>query len=75
MLTRFSECVERASVDEAYIDLTQEVEKRLASYDDNSAPICHTMLPNTYIEGWEGPTDSTQDGATVQGNHHSQPRW
>ena len=29
VLSKFSNCVERASVDEAYIDLTEEVEARL----------------------------------------------
>ncbi|WAR14665.1 POLH-like protein [Mya arenaria] len=33
VLSRFSDCVERASVDEAYIDLTDEVNKRMVNLD------------------------------------------
>jgi DNA polymerase eta len=49
VLSRFSNCVERASVDEAYIDLTEEVEKRLSSLSQDR--VCLDKLPNTHVVG------------------------
>lgn len=50
MLSRFSSCVERASVDEAYIDLTEEVEKRLSSLSQDT--VTTDKLPNTHVVGY-----------------------
>ena len=50
VLSQFSDCVERASVDEAYIDLSQEVDKRLAEHSQVTA----SQLPNTFVVGWDG---------------------
>lgn len=36
VLSEFSDCVERASIDEAYIDLTMAVEERLKSFSEES---------------------------------------
>lgn len=47
VLSRFSDCVERASVDEAYIDLTVEVETRLAALD--GVKVTEASLPNTHV--------------------------
>ncbi|XP_060077107.1 DNA polymerase eta-like [Ylistrum balloti] len=47
VLSTFSQCVERASVDEAYIDLTEEVDRLLQHTDMINA----TDLPNTYVVG------------------------
>ena len=45
VLSRFSNCVERASIDEAYIDLTEEVKRRL---DIKPEP---DQLQNTFVVG------------------------
>ncbi|XP_042895248.1 DNA polymerase eta [Parasteatoda tepidariorum] len=49
VLCEFSECVERASIDEAYIDLTSVINSRMQN------PVCVTVeqLPNTFVVGWE----------------------
>ncbi|ELT99496.1 hypothetical protein CAPTEDRAFT_172544 [Capitella teleta] len=52
VLTGFSKCVERASIDEAYVDLTDEVHKRLAGMEENQE-ISPDWLPNTYVLGCE----------------------
>jgi len=49
VLSRFSDCVERASVDEAYIDLTAEVESRLSARQ--SVPVTQGELLNTHVVG------------------------
>lgn len=41
--------IERASIDEAYIDLTSAVQERLQKFQDQ--PISADLLPSTYIEG------------------------
>ena len=51
VLSQFSGCVERASVDEAYIDLTEEVQKRMATL--NSQKVSSDQLPNTFVVGYE----------------------
>ena len=51
MISRFSSCVERASVDEAYLDVTDEVTRRLKVLGD--AQIIPDQLANTYVEGYE----------------------
>ncbi|XP_045176250.2 DNA polymerase eta-like isoform X2 [Mercenaria mercenaria] len=55
VLSRFSNCVERASVDEAYIDLTEEVEKRLSSLSQDRVTI--DKLPNTHVVGFNKDKD------------------
>lgn len=59
VLSTFSQCVERASVDEAYIDLTDEVDRLIQPTDKVKA----TDLPNTYIVGYDGEGES---GSGVQ---------
>ncbi|CAH1791744.1 unnamed protein product [Owenia fusiformis] len=51
VLCRFSDCVERASVDEAYIDLTEEVQKRLNTAGNDSVTL--DKLPCTHVTGFE----------------------
>ncbi|XP_077018001.1 DNA polymerase eta isoform X2 [Tamandua tetradactyla] len=47
--------IERASIDEAYVDLTSAVRERLQKLEGQ--PISADLLPSTYIEGWpQGPT-------------------
>lgn len=57
VLSKFSDCVERASIDEAYIDLTEEVQKRMDTLgSDNISP---EQLPNTFIVGWGDNKDGS----------------
>lgn len=60
MLSKFSQCVERASIDEAYIDLTEEVERRLRTMDKVEAD----NLRNTFIVGYDKPSE----GVDKEGN-------
>ncbi|CAG0897784.1 unnamed protein product [Darwinula stevensoni] len=55
VLAEFSGCVERASVDEAYIDLTEEVEKRLKQ----EKLVTAGELSTTFVVGWESEEDET----------------
>lgn len=57
VICEFSECVQRASVDEAYIDLTEAVEKRLAS----KAKITAAQLENSFIVGYSS-ADNNNEG-------------
>ena len=50
VMSQFSACVERASVDEAYVDITKEAEERLKSAVSRSVTI--DQVPNTFVEGW-----------------------
>ncbi|XP_014662519.1 PREDICTED: DNA polymerase eta-like isoform X2 [Priapulus caudatus] len=50
VLCRFSNCVERASIDEAYIDLTETVHERTQAGTDR---IKQDMLSNTHVIGFE----------------------
>nr|AAX35543.1 DNA polymerase eta [Xenopus laevis] len=49
VMSRFA-VVERASIDEAYIDLTDSVQKRLREM--GVAPISGELLKNTYVQGF-----------------------
>ncbi|XP_052819667.1 DNA polymerase eta-like isoform X1 [Mya arenaria] len=55
VLSRFSDCVERASVDEAYIDLTDEVNKRMVNLGQR--PVSLGDLPNTHVVGHDKDKD------------------
>ncbi|XP_071792528.1 DNA polymerase eta-like [Asterias amurensis] len=52
VLTTFSKCVERASIDEAYVDLTDVVHNRLEALGRETVSV--DMLPNTHVAGWDG---------------------
>lgn len=54
--------IERASIDEAYVDLTSAVQERLQKLQGQ--PISADLLPTTYIEGL--PQDPTTAEGTVQ---------
>ncbi|XP_039710373.1 DNA polymerase eta isoform X2 [Pteropus medius] len=61
ILSRFA-VIERASIDEAYVDLTSTVQERLQKLQGQ--PISADLLPTTYIEGLpQGPTTAEE---TVQ---------
>lgn len=62
---QFSKKVERASIDEAYIDLTEKVDVRLSQMGQNSI---HTeMLPFTHVAGWgDGRLEEdSKEGASI----------
>lgn len=48
IMSRFA-VIERASIDEAYVDLTSAVQERLRKLQGH--PISADLLPTTYIEG------------------------
>lgn len=54
--------IERASIDEAYVDLTSAVQERLQKLQGR--PISADLLPTTYIEGL--PQGSTTAEGTIQ---------
>ena len=59
VLCQFGSCVERSSVDEAYVDLTELVDRRLAQMSDSMAA---GLLPNTFVVGWEGEDKEDKEG-------------
>lgn len=61
VMSRFA-VIERASIDEAYVDLTSAVRERLQK--QQGQPISADLLSTTYIEGL--PQGSTTAEGTVQ---------
>ncbi|XP_072032430.1 DNA polymerase eta-like [Amphiura filiformis] len=61
VLTQFSKRVERASIDEAYIDLTEEVKERLQKMKADGVKVTLDKLPYTFVVGWEGEEKSGDD--------------
>lgn len=59
VLMQFSKKVERASIDEAFIDLTDEVEARLSQMGEH--PISLEMLPCTHVAGWQDEKSAQDD--------------
>ncbi|XP_071834937.1 DNA polymerase eta-like isoform X2 [Apostichopus japonicus] len=59
VLMQFSKKVERASIDEAFIDLTDEVEARLSQMGEH--PISLEMLPYTHVAGWQDEKSAQDD--------------
>ena len=57
VLSRFSPCVERASIDEAYIDLTEIINNRLEDYTNLTAK----KLENSFVIGWKKEPDGEQE--------------
>lgn len=49
MFSEFSECVQRASIDEAYLDLTKAVDDWIKSQKNDLKP---SDLPNTFVLGY-----------------------
>ncbi|XP_059172551.1 DNA polymerase eta-like [Physella acuta] len=52
IFSKFCSCVERASVDEAYLDLTMEVTQRMTGMAES--PVKDVQLPNTFVEAYDG---------------------
>ena len=67
VLCEWSDCVERASVDEAYIDLTTMVEERLGPVWDPqtiSSSLHIHSLTNNFVVGFESSEDWLKDLGT-----------
>ncbi|XP_054289147.1 DNA polymerase eta-like [Macrosteles quadrilineatus] len=62
VICEFSEVVQRASVDEAYIDLTEVVAQRLAKH----TKVTSAQLENTFVVGYS-PDSSNDEGARSVG--------
>ncbi|CAL1527561.1 unnamed protein product [Lymnaea stagnalis] len=58
IFSKFCTCVERASIDEAYLDVTAEVTQRLKVMEDSE--VNEMQIPNTFVEGYEGPEGRSQ---------------
>ncbi|KAK2113761.1 hypothetical protein P7K49_008027 [Saguinus oedipus] len=68
IMSRFA-VIERASIDEAYVDLTSAVQERLQKLQGQ--PISADLLPSTYIEGLpQGPTTAEE---TIQKDLKERP--
>ena len=67
VLSGFSRCVERASIDEAYIDLTEEVDKRIGALEVEE--ISTELLSNTHVIGFE-PKEEVEQGKRSKGLMH-----
>ncbi|KAL0893554.1 hypothetical protein ABMA27_013744 [Loxostege sticticalis] len=51
VLQKFTPLLERASIDEAYLDITEPVQERLKTFNVNS--VTTDLLPNTYALGYD----------------------
>ncbi|GFN97064.1 DNA polymerase eta-like [Plakobranchus ocellatus] len=58
VFSKFCSCVERASVDEAFLDITTEVSQRLKAMAGSCTVV--EQIPNTFVEGFEGPEGKTE---------------
>ncbi|XP_075060595.1 DNA polymerase eta [Mixophyes fleayi] len=61
VMSRFA-VVERASIDEAYIDLTDSVQKRLREMA--ARPVSETLLKTTYVQGYPHLHPSAEQNST-----------
>ncbi|XP_071491859.1 DNA polymerase eta-like [Diadema antillarum] len=61
VLCKYSKSVERASVDEAYVDVTEEVQERLSCMGEGRG-IEASSLPQTFIKGY----DTAEDGVDIE---------
>ncbi|GFR09512.1 DNA polymerase eta [Trichonephila clavata] len=59
VLCKFCDCVERASIDEAYLDLTEVINARM----QNDIRVSADQIPNTFVIGWE---DKENNKAAVE---------
>ena len=73
VLCRFNACVERASIDEAFVDLTEEVNSRIKA----GFVLTADKLPNTRIAGFEDGIESSDEavaGGMLQNNAKTKSR-
>ncbi len=53
ILAEFTSIIERASIDEAYLDVTELVSKRIEAADLESSTITAESVPNTHVPGFK----------------------
>ncbi|KAG8225399.1 hypothetical protein J437_LFUL004599, partial [Ladona fulva] len=61
VMCKFCKCIQRASVDEAYLDLTDEVNKRLAEEKNPGDILTSISLPNTFVVGYAEDGNNDED--------------
>ncbi|XP_014791234.2 DNA polymerase eta [Octopus bimaculoides] len=61
---QFCQCVERASIDEAYLDLTKIVDERMKTVDVTCITSFADQLTNTHVIGWESTEDNKSSNKT-----------
>ncbi|RVE54972.1 hypothetical protein evm_000339 [Chilo suppressalis] len=59
VLQKFTPLLERASIDEAYLDITDTVQERLKSLNINTVDV--NMVPNTFALGYENINEFIMD--------------
>ncbi|KAM3961755.1 LOW QUALITY PROTEIN: DNA polymerase eta [Aphomia sociella] len=59
VLQRFTPLLERASIDEAYMDITESVEEKIKTLNINT--VSSNMLPNTYALGYDDVSEFISD--------------
>jgi len=52
VLSRYCDCVERASIDEAFLDVTSVVMERIRQHPEVNPLITSSMIPGTHIAGY-----------------------
>ncbi|XP_076463928.1 DNA polymerase eta-like [Babylonia areolata] len=80
VMSQFSSCVERASIDEAYLDLTKETEARLRLANSLSGKMVTVdELPNTFVGGWCSETKECDKEKVKEAEdgrmHKSTAKW
>lgn len=78
-LSHFSDCLERASIDEAFIDVTSMVEQRMKKIPFSA--LKPEMLNRTHIVGWDQSerscvdsaedTEEQDDGVVIEGTYEA----
>lgn len=61
VLSEFSDCVERASIDEAYLDMTSIISAKMS----NMPPITADQIPNTFVVGFESDVLETRKSICI----------
>ena len=68
VLCRFSECVERASIDEAYLDFTKVISDKYPNLDDFMTfkeSIQASRFPSTWVEGFSSNSEDKESKNVV----------
>ncbi|NXO03080.1 POLH polymerase, partial [Rhinopomastus cyanomelas] len=72
VLSRFA-AIERASIDEAYLDLTDSARERLRVL--RGRPLAAELLPTTFVQGLPGPGAQPQPGGKEELRQHGLDEW
>lgn len=52
VLHEFSSCIQVASIDESYLDITEAVEERMQQISEMENGVCLEKLPSTFVIGY-----------------------